>query len=164
MSNVTDADREAMRSCQTALLLAGIHGNGSEAWRKAEDVFAAHRTTTDQAGYDRAIADVVALGCPICGGDCAAANPPVMNCWLKEVQALAGEHRRQPCPEDMIEQAARDVEAIRAHARRIFQRMVATPYGPKRKNLARQHVEKLEEALRAEGWNDAILSMKKDFQ
>lgn len=54
------------------------------------------------------------------------------------------------------ELAARDVAAIRAHAARVHSRMTQTPYGPKRKLLAAQHVDLTNEALRAEGWNEAL--------
>lgn len=54
------------------------------------------------------------------------------------------------------EMAPKDVEAIRDHAARILARMRKTPYGPKRKLLAAQHVDLTNEALRAEGWNAAL--------
>src|SRR5690606_37022895 len=50
----------------------------------------------------------------------------------------------------------RDIEAIRAKAARLLERMRATPPGPKRKRLASQHVEMTNEALRAEGFNAAL--------
>jgi hypothetical protein len=52
----------------------------------------------------------------------------------------------------------KDVDAIRAHAARLLDRMGKTPHGPKRKLLASQHVDLINEALRAEGWNAALLS------
>jgi hypothetical protein len=57
-----------------------------------------------------------------------------------------------------VEVKPKDVDAIRAHAARLLDRMGKTPHGPKRKLLASQHVDLINEALRAEGWNAALLS------
>ena len=43
---VTQADVEAMRACQTDLLIAGAQG-GENAWRRAEQAFAAHRIASN---------------------------------------------------------------------------------------------------------------------
>ena len=34
------------------------------------------------------VADQQIRGCPVCGGDCAAANPPVLFCPMQESDAL----------------------------------------------------------------------------
>ena len=42
----TQADVEAMRACQTDLLIAGAQGD-QNAWRRAEQAFAAHRIASN---------------------------------------------------------------------------------------------------------------------
>lgn len=37
---------------------------------------------------NKALDDVLGFGCPICGGDCGSANPPVNNCWMRNINAL----------------------------------------------------------------------------
>ncbi|MBC2668746.1 hypothetical protein ACFOON_15240 [Novosphingobium piscinae] len=55
--------------------------------------------------------------------------------------------------------ATKDVDAIKAHAERLLERMRQTPHGPKRSLLAEQHIAKTDEAKFAEGWNAAVAAM-----
>ena len=49
---VTQEDRDALRACQVDLLLAGANGD-QNAWRRAEQAFAKHRTAAEQRGAER---------------------------------------------------------------------------------------------------------------
>ncbi len=103
----------------------------------------------------------VGTRCPICqhwpyakGG--AAEYNEALRAFGKATEALS---RSIPtaAPDDAAVEC--DVATIRAHAARVLERMSQTPHGPKRKLLARQHVELTNQALRAEGWNAAIAAL-----
>lgn len=56
--------------------------------------------------------------------------------------------------------APRDVEEIRVRAARLLDRMGKTLRGPKKKILAERHVDAVNELIRAEGYNAALLELK----
>lgn len=66
-----------------------------------------------------------------------------------------------PAPDTAALVSALDPEAIREHADRLVERMRNTPFGPKRKLLAAQHIEQANRAHYAEGWNAALIAQHK---
>ena len=78
---------------------------------------------------------------------------------LDEVLAYVARLATQPAAQsDGVRD--KDVAKLRDHATRIFDRMNQTPWGAKRKILAGQHVDLTNEALRAEGWNECLATLR----
>ena len=57
----------------------------------AEAATALAALQADAARYRDALRNWESFGCPICGGDCSAANPPVTDCPIKRSRAAIDE-------------------------------------------------------------------------
>jgi hypothetical protein len=87
-----------------------------------------------------------------------AENERLLHAFIENNRTLSALEATPPAPKATDH---KDPVAIRAHAARVLERMNRTPYGPKRKLLATQHVDLTNEALRAEGWNEALTAALK---
>lgn len=85
-------------------------------------------------------------GCPVCSGDCAGANPPVLSCPMKEADAALSQYEKSDTDRDQLREAVQEAEIVFRQYERLHLTK-ATQDGDEKAYRNKQLADKMAAAL-----------------